>query len=416
MNIAIVGLGYVGLTSAACLIEQGHFVVGVDVDPERVSLLNSGKSPINEPGVEDRLKQGLNQKTFFATNDVCDAVNKTDFAFVCVGTPSSVSGAHDMSFIKQVSNEISSAISKSEPKSQPYEVIYRSTMAPGSIENIIIPIFCSESLEYGNDVTVYHHPEFLRESSAVKDYYNPPKIVIGAQNANDLPIFGEIYKDINATTYTVGYRESELIKFVDNSFHALKVSFGNEIGRICKTLNVNIEQVMDLFLSDTKLNISSYYLRPGGPFGGSCLPKDVRALEYLCNSNGLKCEVLSNINVSNASHKQFLLGKTIENLEIESDILVVGLSFKKNTDDLRESPQVDLVQDLIGLGYKVSIYEPDLNIQDITANKSNISHLFSKIISLDEAASKRFNRVVYTKDLNLESRINADTVIRLDVL
>ena len=416
MKIAIVGLGYVGLTSAACLVEQGHFVVGVDVDPERVRALNSGKSPINEPGVEDRLLRGLEQKTFFVTSDVCDAVNKTDVAFVCVGTPSSASGAHNMDYITGVSSDLTSAIGQRQGKESAYEVIYRSTMAPGSIDENIIPIFCSGNLEYGRDVTVFHHPEFLRESTAIKDYYNPPKIVIGLRNPDDEAKFAAIYSDINATIHKVGYRESELIKFVDNSFHALKVSFGNEIGRICSTLGVDIDQIMDLFLSDTKLNISSYYLRPGGAFGGSCLPKDVRALEHLCDVNGLSCDVLANINASNESHKKFILRKTIENLDFNSDVLVVGLSFKTNTDDLRESPAIDLVQDLIGLGYNVSIYEPDLNIHDFSMEKSSISHLFSRILSLLEIESKKFDRVVYTKDLNLMNRVTSDSVIRIDVL
>lgn len=420
MKISIFGLGYVGLTSAACLVEQGHQVIGVDLIQSKIAMVNRGESPINEPGVENLISKAVKNGMLSATVDVEYAVNNSDIAFICVGTPSDVSGAHDMTYVLNVSAQISEAISRIE-KVGVYEVIYRSTMAPGSIEEMIMPIFDRFDLKVRHNYELYYNPEFLREGTAVADYHNPPKIVVGSRGNSSSTRFLEIYKDIDAEIFEVGYRESEITKFLDNSFHALKVAFGNEVGRICETLNIDANAVMDIFLADKKLNISPLYLRPGGAFGGSCLPKDVRALQFIASSNGVSCEVVENILKSNNSHKSFLLERVVKRVVLGGRILVVGISFKKDTDDLRESPQVDLIQQLIGRGYEVSIYDPDIYYDGLIGKNlafsiSHIKHLKDRLLTIEQVSESVFDTVVFSKDIDLPPNAKYQNTIRTDVL
>ena len=420
MRISIFGLGYVGLTSAACLVEQGHQVIGVDVVQSKIDMINRGESPINEPGVGSLISKGVKDGQLKATTDVEYAVENSDVAFVCVGTPSDVSGAHDMSYILSVSTQISYAINYVQ-KNERFEVVYRSTMAPGSIEDFITPIFDEDNPGLEKNYELYYNPEFLREGTAINDYYNPPKIVIGARDGSSNSKLLEIYDGIDAKLFTVGYRESELTKFLDNSFHALKVSFGNEVGRICNSIGVDTNQIMNIFLSDTKLNISTYYLRPGGAFGGSCLPKDVRALQFISRSNGLSCEVIESIIKSNNSHKEFLLQRVINRISVGGKLLVVGVSFKKNTDDLRESAQVDLIQQLIGRGYEVSIYDPDVYFEELMGENlafsiSHITHLKDRLISKDQLKNAEFDAIIYSKEIDLFADVKSKNIFRTDII
>jgi len=424
MRISILGLGYVGLTGAACLIDQGYDVIGVDINEYKISELNNGKCPINEPGVEELLQKGLAEGRFRATTNTFEAVSSSNLSFVCVGTPSGASGAHDMSFIVNVSKQIVEAIkvvAKEEPLFK-QEVVYRSTMSPGSIHNLIAPIF--ETIgngTQGKNWEIFYNPEFLRESTAIKDYYNPPKIVIGHRQGADTATIDSIYENIKCEKFHVGIRESEITKFLDNSFHALKVAYGNEIGRLCKTLDVNTDEVMEIFLADTKLNISSLYLTPGGAFGGSCLPKDVRALNWLANSNGVKSEIISNIINSNESHKEFIANYVEGFIPAGSKVLVVGLSFKSNTDDLRESPQIDVIQKLIGRGYPLRVYDPDIEFSNIHGKNlaftyANIPHLESYLIDDAELKTESFDKVIITKNIPIPVEFDEKDLIRIDKL
>lgn len=377
MKVAIFGVGYVGLTSAACLINDGHEVIGIDVSESKVRMINAGKSPIFEPGLEELLGQGVAEGRLTAYQEIGDRLTDVDIAIVCVGTPSAVDGSHNMGYIAEVSRQIAVAAAKLPERSRPLTVMYRSTMRPGSIDRLIAPIF----REYHGDpltkVELVYNPEFLRESTALKDYYAPPKIVVGTIDGKPSATIDELYANIVAPRFVVGYREAEITKFVDNSFHALKVAFANEIGRICANEGVSAKTVHEIFVSDTKLNISPYYLRPGGAFGGSCLPKDVRALTFLSNETGAETFVLDAIIRSNDAHKRFIYDMAIAGVPAGATVLLNGLAFKANSDDLRESPFIDLARRLLSAGYDLKIWDPQLQPSALTGQ--NLGYSFAHL-------------------------------------
>lgn len=378
MKIVIFGIGYVGLTSAACLIRDGHEVVGVDVSAGKVADVNAGRSPIFEPGLEDLLAQGVREGRLSATQDIGQHLDSADIAIVCVGTPSAADGSHNMGYIAEVSRQIAIATKTSNRKARPLTVIYRSTMRPGSIDRLILPIF--QSLHGGeamSNVELVYNPEFLRESTAIVDYYAPPKIVIGTADGAPSDNVEALYAGIEAPRFVVGYREAEITKFVDNTFHALKVAFANELGRICDAEGVSAATVHEIFVSDTKLNISPYYLRPGGAFGGSCLPKDVRALTYLSNEAGAQTFVVDAIMRSNEAHKRFLFERAVKGLRPGARVLLNGLAFKKDSDDLRESPNVDLARRLLNAGYELKIWDPQVKPDGLTGQ--NLGYSFAHL-------------------------------------
>jgi GDP-mannose 6-dehydrogenase len=391
MKIAIYGLGYVGLTSAVSLAKQGHDVVGVDTVEAKVRQINKGVTPIKEPGLEELLREAIMLGRLECATQARDRLFECELVIVCVATPSAPDGSYDMRYIAEVSREIAFAARPAGRKS-PLTVMYRSTVLPGTMEKLIYPIF---RLVLGNDiggVELVYSPEFLRETTAVHDYFNPPKIVTGTFDGHANRHVHELYKDLPAPQFYTKYREAELTKIVDNAFHAIKVAYANEVGRACGQLGIDAAIVHKMFVSDTKLNISPYYCRPGGAFGGSCLPKDVRALQYISSDVGANMHLVEALMRSNEAHKYFLFQMITRDLPPSAKILVLGLAFKSKGDDLRESPNVDLVRKLIQAGFSVSAF--DNAIEPLTLMGANLGHAFWNLPSLDtlimskEAAEK----------------------------
>ena len=279
MKIAVFGLGYVGMTTAACLARQGHEVIGVDISDEKVAIVNAGKSPITEPGLDQLIESAVRKRLLSATKDASGHLDSCTLAIVCVGTPSAPDGSHNMSFVAEVSHQIADLIGPA--RTTALTVVFRSTMRPGTIEDLVLPIFESALNGRMELVEVVYNPEFLRESVAIEDFFNPPKIVVGTKDGERCTALDELNASMAVPVFYTTYRTAEMTKFVDNSFHAVKIAFANEVGRVCDKLGISAATVHKIFVSDTKLNVSPYYLRPGGAFGGSCLPKDVRALQYI---------------------------------------------------------------------------------------------------------------------------------------
>jgi GDP-mannose 6-dehydrogenase len=305
MKIAIFGLGYVGLTAAACLVRQGHSVCGVDIDRNKTEAVGAGRSPIKEPGLQELLAEGVGKQLLTTANDGSAAAAAADAVMICVGTPSTPDGAHNMDHVVKVTREIAEAL-EADPACSP-TLIYRSTFRPGTTEGLILPILRAALGESRMDgIEVVHNPEFLRESTAIRDYFNPPKIVVGTSHGGPSPAMDRLYQGIAAPVFHTPYRVSELIKLVDNTWHATKVAFANEMGRIAINLGLDPGTIHQLFVADTKLNISATYLRPGGPFGGSCLPKDVKALQQIALDAGASTTLIDSLVRSNDAHKYFV--------------------------------------------------------------------------------------------------------------
>ena len=381
MKVVIFGLGYVGFTAACCIASEGHSVVGIDVSPKKVEAIRAGRAPIVEPGVEEMLKDGLARGLIDAATEIGDHLADADLAIVCVGTPSGPDGSHNMAYIADVSRQIALAL-KGATRRTPLAVAYRSTIRPGSIEELIGPIFRAVlGAATGTQVELVYNPEFLRESSAVKDYFEPPKIVIGTRDGQPNPAMTELNRNITAPTFVVGYREAEFTKFVDNTWHAVKVAYANEIGRVCLNLGIEASTVHAIFKSDTKLNISAYYTRPGGAFGGSCLPKDVRALQYISGDCGAMTPLVDSLLLSNEAHKHRLYEYAVAGLEPGARVLLAGLAFKAATDDLRESPNVDLARKLLAAGFAVDIYDPAIDADKLVG--ANLGYAYSHLPTIE---------------------------------
>ncbi|MEM6825859.1 MAG: nucleotide sugar dehydrogenase, partial [Pseudomonadota bacterium] len=287
MKVVVFGLGYVGFTAMCCIASEGSTVVGIDVSERKVGEIRAKVPPIVEPGLEAMLAEGVEAGRITAATEIGSHLDDADLAIVCVGTPSAQDGSHNMDYIANVSRQIAEAVSRGGARQAALSVAFRSTVRPGTMEELVWPIFrlvLGDAAE--RDVEIVYNPEFLREGSAVKDYFEPPKIVIGTKNGQPSVAMERLNANIDAPVFVVPYRESEITKFVDNTWHAVKVTFANEIGRACLNLGVSAKMVHEIFVSDTKLNVSPYYLRPGGAFGGSCLPKDVRALQHLAADSG----------------------------------------------------------------------------------------------------------------------------------
>lgn len=380
MKIAILGLGYVGCTAAGCIASQGHHVIGIDVNPGKVETLNGGRSPVYEPGLDDLIGKARTEGRLEAVTEIGDKLDDCDIAIVCVGTPSGVDGAHNMSYIVQVTRAIASSI-KPE-RANPLTVVYRSTMRPGTTEQMILPIFRSL---IGDDcdrvIELVYNPEFLREATAIEDYFNPPKIVLGTIGGEPSEKMVALHEGIDAPIFHVGIREAEITKFVDNTWHAVKVAFANEVGRVCQNLDISARQVHQIFVADTKLNISAYYTRPGGPFGGSCLPKDVRALQHIAADTGAQTHLVDSLLRSNDAHKHHQFLQATQGLEPGARVLLVGLSFKADTDDLRESPAVDMARKLLDAGYALDIYDPQLKPESLIGQ--NLGYAYAILPSVD---------------------------------
>ena len=375
MNISILGLGYVGAVTAGCLAKRGHSIVGVDVQAQKVESLNAGVPPIVEPGLAELLQTAKLRGLLRATTSVEEAIRDTELSIVCVGTPSKVTGLLDLSFVRGVVQQIAGAL---RAKKQSHTLVLRSTMLPGSTEQIVRESLAD--LTEAQGLQVFYYPEFLREGTGVADFEHPSLVVVGTQDGAKPPpelttsLFGEAAVEVNWPT-------AEMVKYACNAFHATKIAFANEIGRVGKQMGLDARTVMDLLCQDTKLNISRYYLKPGNPFGGSCLPKDVRALTGHGRAEGLSLPVLESLSASNERHLQSLLGLITESGHTE--ICILGLSFKANTDDLREAPMVEVAQTLLGRGFRVRIFDPALNLGALVgANKRVIDTRMPHLASL----------------------------------
>ncbi len=364
MKISIFGLGYVGAVTAGCLTRQGHEVVGVDVQPQKVESFNRGEAPIVEPGLDKLLQQAKAKGRLRATPNCDEAIVATEVSLVCVGTPSTVIGTLDLGFVREVTRQIGEAVRK---KAAPHAVVFRSTMLPGSTTSLV-----EESLTdlvAAGSVQVFYYPEFLREGTAVADFDEPSLAVVGTRDATQ-PASELMESLFGVQAAVVNWPTAEMVKYACNAFHATKTAFANEIGRTAKPMQVDARRVMELLCQDTRLNISPYYLRPGNPFGGSCLPKDVRAIVQHGRLQGLQLPLLESLLPSNERHLQNLLSLIVKTGQREAVIL--GLSFKSNTDDLRESAMVEVTQTLLGRGYDVRIYDPALNLAALVGSNKRL--------------------------------------------
>ncbi len=400
MKICIFGLGYVGLTGAACALTSNHTVFGVDVDPGKVAAVKAGKSPIVEPGIPEALAKGAAEGKLDAGTEFAEQVADADLAIVCVGTPSLADGSHNMSYIANVSRQIAEALKTVDRANGPLTVAFRSTMRPGSIDDLVWPIFTRTLGETADaKAEMVYNPEFLRESTAVKDYFNPPKIVLGTKDGQPNATLDALFEGIEAPRFYCRFRDSEFVKFMDNSFHAVKVAFANEAGRVATALGVSAAATHEIFVSDTKLNVSPYYLRPGGAFGGSCLPKDVRAFAYIAGAAGENVPLIESLMPSNAAHKDFVFRHVSHGLAPGARVLMLGLTFKAATDDLRESPNVDLAEALMKAGYALEVYDPAL--EDAALIGQNLGFLLGRLpgiddllVTADELATRSYDVVV----------------------
>ena len=362
MKIAVFGLGYVGTVSAACLSQQGHGVIGVDVNPQKVNLVNRGKSPIVERDIDELLAQAVKDGRLSATADGFDAVMKADVSLVCVGTPSKHNGSLNLKYVHGVAADIGRALRR---KKEYHLVAVRSTMLPGSLESEILPVLYAESgKRLGTDFGLCVNPEFLREGTAVADYHQPPFTLIGAMDDRSGHTLAALYQHLSSPIIQTDIRTAEMVKYTCNAFHALKVAFANEIGVFCKKVGVDSHKVMDIFTKDTHLNISTKYLRPGFAFGGSCLPKDLRALLQRAKSEDVDLPVMASLLPSNDNHLDHCF-RIIQESSCQR-VGILGLAFKAGTDDLRESPMVRLVERLVGKGYQVQIYDREVSLSKLT--------------------------------------------------
>ena len=379
-TISILGLGYVGAVSAACFSDRGHSVIGVDPDIEKVATLNRGESPIVEEGLEELLDNARRVGRLEAICDPQSAVMDSDITMVCVGTPTSAEGHCDLKYLRQAAEQIGAALGVKETY---HVVVFRSTVPPKTTRDVLIPILeKSSGKTSGVDFGVCFNPEFLRESSAIKDFYEPPKTVIGGVDQRSTAALAELYRGLTGELIETTIEAAEFVKYIDNTWHGLKVSFGNEVGRLCKAMGVDSHLVMDIFVKDTKLNLSPYYLRPGFAFGGSCLPKDTRGIMHLAADNSVSTPLIDSIINSNNRHIEHALEMIVEHKV--KRIGIVGLTFKAQTDDLRESPLLELVRLLRERGHDISYFDPNVSAEDLLKMgvESQVSH--SRCLNIDQ--------------------------------
>lgn len=369
MDVSIFGLGYVGAVSAACLATEGHNVIGVDPNQTKVDLINSGRTPIIEADIAEMIAAAVQSGHLSAMTEVHKAVHSSDISLICVGTPSQLNGNLDLSYVRRVCEQIGEGLRE---KNSHHVVVARSTMLPGSMRAVVIPTLeASSGKTAGVDFGVCTNPEFLREGTAVWDYYNPPKTVIGETDALAGQALVSLYSGIDAPTIRTSVEVAEMVKYADNTWHAVKVAFANEIGTISKAVGIDGRQVMEIFCQDTKLNLSGYYLKPGFAFGGSCLPKDVRALTYKARDLDLDVALLNAVLLSNHQHVERAINMITS--QGRRKIGVLGFAFKAGTDDLRESPIVNVIEYLIGKGYDLRLYDRNVNMAALTgANRDYI--------------------------------------------
>jgi len=416
LRVSIFGLGYVGAVSAGCLANEGHQVVGVDPVLTKVNLINQGQCPIVEADIGGIIASSVEGGWLRATDDPTPAIRDTELSFVCVGTPSQANGNLDIRYIRRICEQIGDAL---KSKTTRHTVVIRSTIVPGTMHNIVVPTLEEFSgKKAGADFGVCHNPEFLREGSAVKDFYSPPKTVIGQLDQDSGDVLAALYGKLDAPLIRTDLRTAEMVKYIDNSWHALKIGFANEIGNLCKAFAIDSHEVMKIFCQDEKLNISPAYLVPGFAFGGSCLPKDLRALTYQAKMHDLELPIISSILASN--EMQVARGMRLIMEKGHKRIGVLGFSFKAGTDDLRESPVIEVIERLIGKGYDLRIYDKNVNIARLMgANRdfilNRIPHIFGLMVGgIDAVLSHAQTVVVGNKDSDFQDvpeRLRDDQVL-----
>ncbi|MDF3161011.1 nucleotide sugar dehydrogenase [Pseudomonas proteolytica] len=393
MRISIFGLGYVGAVCAGCLSARGHEVVGVDISKDKIDLINAGKSPIVEPGLGELLSQGIASGRLRGTTNFADAIRDTDLSMICVGTPSKKNGDLELNYIEAVCREIGFVL---RDKTTRHTIVVRSTVLPGTVANVVIPILedCSGK-KAGVDFGVAVNPEFLRESTAIADYDQPPMTVIGELDKASGDVLQSLYEELDAPIIRKDIAVAEMIKYTCNVWHATKVTFANEIGNIAKAVGVDGREVMEVVCQDKTLNLSQYYMRPGFAFGGSCLPKDVRALTYRASSLDVEAPLLNSLMRSNESQVQNAFD--IVSGHDKRKVALLGLSFKAGTDDLRESPLVELAEMLIGKGFDLSIY--DSNVEYARVHGANKDYIEGKIPHVSSLLNSDFDDVINNSDV-----------------
>lgn len=388
MKVSVFGLGYVGSVSAACLAARGHEVVGVDVNQVKIDLINSGKAPVVEDDIGELTAQAVRTGNLRATADVDEAIASTEIALVCVGTPSAPNGSLSTAYLEQVATQIGTALAE---HSNRHTIVFRSTMLPGTCEELLIPALERASGQLaGEDFGVAVNPEFLREASSVRDFFDPPKTVIGEYDEPSGDEVAQLYEGLPGEVFRTSLAVAEMTKYADNAFHGLKVGFANEIGAICQAMGLDSHRVMDIFLADTKLNVSPAYLRPGFAFGGSCLPKDLRGLVYAAHRADVKVPLLSHVLPSNEEH----LRRAYELVAATGHrkVGLFGLSFKPGTDDLRESPMVELAERLLGKGFDLRIYDANVTLSRLMG--ANRAYIETRLPHLGDLLSSSVDEVL----------------------
>ena len=388
MKLSVWGLGYVGTVSAGCLAQEGHEVIGVDSEPTKVDLINAGKSPIIEKDIGAIIERQVAAGRLSATTDAAVGVGWADLFLICVGTPSRGNGDIELKYVRRVCEEIGTALRNHEGAPV---VVIRSTMLPGTMRNVVIPTLeaCS-GRRAGEEFGVCINPEFLREGTAVHDFFDPPKTVIGELNRASGDLLASLYAQVAAPLIRTDIETAEMVKYADNAWHALKVGFANEIGHLCKELEVDSHRVMDIFCQDTKLNLSPYYLKPGFAFGGSCLPKDLRALLYKAKTLDVSLPILAAILPSNEQQIERAVRTVIE--KGSKKVGILGFSFKAGTDDLRESPVVELTERLIGKGYDLRVY--DANVKLAAIHGANRDYILNHIPHISRLMTRTIDEVL----------------------
>jgi GDP-mannose 6-dehydrogenase len=393
MKLSVFGLGYVGSVSAASFAADGHTVVGVDVSPDKVTSLNEGRSPIVEKGLDELIRDNTQNGRLRATTSTKEAIDTTDLSLICVGTPSRKNGSLDLTYLERVCEQIGEALAS---KASYHVVVVRSTVLPGTTHGVVIPALERTSgKKYGAGFGVAVNPEFLREGTAIQDFRHPPMTLIGHNYTSDAQPTEALYAKVDADLVSTSIRTAEMIKYASNTWHALKVCFANEVGNLCKRLDIDSHEVMDIFCRDDKLNLSAYYLKPGFAFGGSCLPKDVRAMQYRAKEVDLEMPVIGAILGSNQLQIQHALEMIAETGSKRVGLL--GFSFKAGTDDLRESPIVILAEALLGKGYQLCIYDRNVSIARLVG--ANRDYINKQIPHLSSLLSESLDDVIDKSDI-----------------
>ncbi|MET8339278.1 nucleotide sugar dehydrogenase [Streptosporangium canum] len=393
MRISVFGLGYVGCVSAACLAASGHEVIGVDVNPTKIELIGRGQAPVVEERIGELTAEVVRAGALRATTDVAEAINATEISLICVGTPSAPNGSLSTTYLERVAEQIGQVLAG---KSERHTIVFRSTMLPGTCTDLLIPILERTSgLRAGTGFGVAVNPEFLREGTSVRDFFEPPKTVIGQLDPASGDAVASLYEGLPGEVFRVPMAVAEMTKYADNAFHGLKISFANEIGAVCQALGLDSHQVMDVFLADRKLNVSPAYLRPGFAFGGSCLPKDLRGLVYAARRADVSVPLLSHVLPSNEDH----LRRAFELVAAAGSrrIGLFGLSFKPGTDDLRESPLVELAERLLGKGYDLRIYDANVSLSRLMG--ANRDYIESRLPHLGDLLSNSADDVLAHADV-----------------